>query len=218
MLKPKQLFSILGIGLVAAGGLLLADSGRTVPAPHKPVDTKPPVVVAMQQPATPEGKREGAAPDHGWIGIMLEDANGQGARVVGVFPAGPAAFARIRPGDTVSRIGDQAVSSAADATSAIERLTPGQDATISVDRRGKPVELKVHVESHTEFRHRYITEMMRRDPRHPKYAEHPGVSESDMSAEVVRRLFEQHERLERSLNEVLKELHELRKEVSALKK
>jgi predicted metalloprotease with PDZ domain len=149
---------------------------------------------------------------------MLEDANGQGARVVNVFPAGPAAVARLRTGDVVARVGDKLVSSAADATSAIEQLTPGQDATITVDRRGKSVELKVHVESHAEFRQRYINEMMRRDPRHPKYAEHPGVSEADMSAEVVRRLFEQHERLERSLNEVLKELHELRKEVNALKK
>ena len=59
--------------------------------------------------------------------------------------------------------------------------------------------------------------MLRRDPRDPNYAMHHGVSDADMSAEVIRRLFEQHERLDRSLHEVLKELQALRQEVAALK-
>jgi membrane-associated protease RseP (regulator of RpoE activity) len=220
MLKPTRSFWILGIGFVAAGGLLLADSRPPVPAPARSGDAKTPLVVALQQPATQaaEGKPADAAADRGWIGVMLEDANGQGARVVDVFPGGPAAFARVRGGDVVTKIGGTPVSSAADATTAVERLAPRQQATIVVNRRGKPVELKVQVDSLTDFRERYVNEMMRRDPRHPKYAAHPGISESDMSAEVVRRLFEQHERMERSLHEVLKELHELRQEVRALKK
>jgi hypothetical protein len=216
MLTATRSFWILGIGLVAAGGLLLADSRPPVSAPRRSGDTKAPVIVAMQQAA--EGKPADAAADRGWIGVMLEDSKGQGARVVDVFPGGPAAFARVRTGDVVARVGSTLVSSAADATAAVERLTPHQQATIVVDRRGKPVELKVQVDSLADFRERYVNEMMHRDPRHPKYAAHPGVSDSDMSAEVVRRLFEQHERMERSLHEVLKELHELRQEVRALKK
>jgi membrane-associated protease RseP (regulator of RpoE activity) len=216
MLKPTRSFWILGIGLIAAGGLLLADSRPPVPAPHHSGDAKAPVIVAMQQAA--EAKPGEAAADRGWIGVMLEDSKRQGARVVDLFPGGPAAFARVRAGDVVTKIGGTPVSSAADATTAVEQLTPRQQVTITVDRRGKPVELKVQVDSLADFRERYVNEMMRRDPRHPKYAAHPGISDSDMSAEVVRRLFEQHERLERSLHEVLKELHELRQEVRALKK
>jgi membrane-associated protease RseP (regulator of RpoE activity) len=216
MLTATRSFWILGIGLVAAGGLLLADSRPPVSAPPRSGDAKAPLVVAMQQAA--EGKPSDAAADRGWIGIMLEDANGQGARVVDVFPGGPAAFARVRGGDVVTKIGGTPVSSAADATAAVERLTPRQQAAITVNRRGKPVELKVQVDSLADFRERYVGEMMRRDPRHPKYAAHPGISDSDMSAEVVRRLFEQHERMERTLHDVLKELHELRQEVRALKK
>jgi len=217
MLKPTRSFWILGIGLVAAGGLLRADSRPPVSAPQHSGDAKAPVIVAMQKAA--EVKPFGDAPaDRGWIGVMLEDSKGQGARVVDLFPGGPAAFARVRAGDVVTKIGGTPVSSAADATTAVEQLTPRQQVTITVDRRGKPVELKVQVDSLADFRERYINEMMRRDPRHPKYAAHPGISDSDMSAEVVRRLFEQHERLERSLHEVLKELHELRQEVRALKK
>jgi len=216
MLKPTRSFWILGIGLVAAGGLLLADARPPVPAPQRSGDAKAPLVVAMQKAV--EAKPGDAAADRGWIGVMLEDAKGQGARVVDLFPGGPAAFARVRAGDVVTKIGGTPVSSAADATTAVEQLTPRQQVTITVDRRGKPVELKVQVDSLADFRERYVNEMMRRDPRHPKYAAHPGISDSDMSAEVVRRLFEQHERLERSLHEVLKELHELRQEVRALKK
>jgi membrane-associated protease RseP (regulator of RpoE activity) len=215
MLKPTRSFWIPGIGLVAAGGLLLADSRPPVPAPQRSGDAKAPLVVAMQKAA--EAKPGDAAADRGWIGVMLEDFKGQ-VRVVDVFPGGPAAFGRVRAGDVVTKIGGTPVSSAADATTAVEQLTPRQQVTITVDRRGKPVELKVQVDSLADFRERYINEMMRRDPRHPKYAAHPGISDSDMSAEVVRRLFEQHERLERSLHEVLKELHELRQEVRALKK
>jgi uncharacterized protein YdcH (DUF465 family) len=59
--------------------------------------------------------------------------------------------------------------------------------------------------------------MLRRDPRNPNYALNHGVSEADMSAEVVRRLFEQHERMDRTLHEVLKEVQALRQEVAALK-
>ena len=220
MRKPTRSFWILGIGLVSVGGLLLADSRPPVPAPQHSGGAKAPLVVALQQPATqaPEGKPTDAAADRGWIGVMLEDAKGQGVRVVDVFPGGPAAFGRVRAGDVVTKVGGTPVSSAADATTAVERLAPGQQAIVTVERRGKPVELKVQVDSLADFRERYINEMMRRDPRHPKYAAHPGVSDSDMSAEVVRRLFEQHERMERSLHEVLKELHELRQEVRALKK
>jgi predicted metalloprotease with PDZ domain len=208
---------IAALGLLTACGLVLSDSGAPDSTSQRRSRTPAPTLIAMQEPGNkaPQGN---ARPDQGWIGVMLEDSNGQGARVVDVFPGGPAAFARIRKGDVLTRIGSTTVTSAADATSAAERLTPRQETTISVERRGKTLELKVIPDSMAEFRERYINEMMRRDPRHPKYAEHAGVSDADMQAEVVRRLFEQHERLERTLNEVLTELHELRQEVHALKK
>jgi hypothetical protein len=169
-------------------------------------------------PPAPDNQRENVPADRGWIGIMLEDSQPRGPRVVDVFPGGPAAFGGVHLGDVLIRIGGASVTSAAEATSALERLAPRQQKTITVERRGKSLELKLIPDSLAEFRGRYVSEMMRRDPRHPKYAEHPGISGSDMSIELVRRLFEQHERLERSLNDVLKELHELRRELRTLKK
>ncbi len=219
MLKATLPIKIAALGLLAAGGLLLAGSRPPASGPQRAVDPKAPVVLARQEPAkASEGKPADATPDRGWIGLMLEDNKGQGARVVDVFPAGPAAFGGVRAGDVITRIGQTQVSMAATATTAIEQATPRQPISVTVERRGRSVELKVVVDSLAEFRERYINEMVRRDPRHPKYAAQPGVSESDISAEVVRRLFEQHERLERTLHEVLKEVHELRQEVRALKK
>jgi hypothetical protein len=121
-------------------------------------------------------------------------------------------------GDVLILVGNTEVNSTEGADTAIEALVPGQPATLTVERGGKQVELKVVPETMAEFQQHYISEMMHRDPRDPGYGKHPGVSESDISAEVVRRLFEQHERMERSLHEVLKEVHALRKEVAALKK
>jgi membrane-associated protease RseP (regulator of RpoE activity) len=218
---PKLIQSIwlAPLSLAVVGGLLLAGPGRQgSAAPPRPAETRAPIALAMQDsaPRTQDGKE--AAPDRGWVGLMLEDANGQGAKVANVFPAGPAAFAGVRAGDVLTRIGATAVASASAATTAIEQATPHQPISITVERRGRTLELKVPVDSMNDFRGRYINEMVHRDPRHPKYAAHPGISETDMSAEVVRRLFEQHERMERALNELTKEVHELRQEVRSLKK
>jgi len=217
MLKATPI-RFAALGLLTVCGLLLADSRPPASAPRPSTDAKAPVAIAMQQEPASRAPEGNAQPDRGWIGVMLEDHQGQGARVVEVFPAGPAAFGGVRAGDILTRVGQTQVTSAVAASAAIEQATPKQEIALTVERHGKSVELKVQVDSMGEFRGRYIQEMLRRDPRHPKYATHAGISESDMQAEVVRRLFEQHERLERTLNEVLKEVHELRQEVRALKK
>jgi membrane-associated protease RseP (regulator of RpoE activity) len=219
MPKIIQAIWLAPLSLAVVGGLLLAGSGRQgSAAPQRPAEARAPVALALQDsaPRTQDGKE--AVPDRGWIGLMLEDSNGQGAKVVNVFPGGPAAFAGVRAGDVVTRIGGTSVASAAAATTAIEQIAPHQQSAITVERKGRTLELKVPVDSLNDFRGRYINEMVHRDPRHPKYAAHPGISETDMSAEVVRRLFEQHERMERALNELTKEVHELRQEVRALRK
>lgn len=222
MLKLVQSVCLTGTGLLAIGAFLSAGSSPSssqTRTPQRLVETKSPLVVAMQESETKIEKPRGdATTDRGWIGVMLEDNKGQGSRIIDVFPAGPAAFAGVRVGDVLVRVGDTVVDSHAAATAAIEGVAPGKQTSLTIERRGKTLELKVKVESLAEFRAHYVTEMMRRDPRSHTYARHHGVSEADMSAELVRRLFEQHERLERSLHEVLKEVRELRQEVRALKK
>jgi membrane-associated protease RseP (regulator of RpoE activity) len=215
MLKPFTMICLATAAVPLAGAFLLAQGAGE----RSPVRSAP-VVLAMQEsrPAGAEAAPRGQLAHIGWVGVMLQDNNGHGVKVQGVFPGGPAAFAGVRVGDVLVRIGGTDVNSTQDAESAIERLAPQQSSTLSVERAKKATELKVTAGSLAEFRQDYIREMMRRDPRDPKYGTHHGVSEADVSAELVRRLFEQHERMERALIELTKEVHGLRKQVAALQK
>jgi predicted metalloprotease with PDZ domain len=215
MLKPFPMICLTAATIPLVGAFLLAQgAGERSPARTAPV------VLAMQEapPTAPASAPPSQLAKIGWVGVMLQDNNGHGVKVQGVFPGGPAAFAGVRVGDILVRIGGTDVNSTQDAESAIERLVPQQASTLNVERGKKATELKVTPGSLAEFRQDYIREMLRRDPRDPKYATHHGVSEADVSAELVRRLFEQHERMERALIELTKEVHALRKQVATLQK
>ena len=210
MLKFLLTACLIGIGFLGLGAM----------GGQRPSDASAPVLVAMQkegtEPQEPTPRR--ALANIGWIGVSLENAKGQEVRVKDVFPGGPAAFARVRAGDVLLKIADANVDSRDAAEAAIERLVPRRQTSLTIRRQGKAVELKITPDSLAEFREHYISEMMRRDPRDPKYGQHHGVSEADMSVELVRRLFEQHQRLETTLNALTREIQALRKEVRALQK
>jgi predicted metalloprotease with PDZ domain len=174
----------------------------------------------MQKEGT-DSQEPASAPalaNNGWIGVSLEDANGQEVHVKDVFPAGPAAFAGVRVGDVLLKIGGANVDSRDAAQAAIERLVPRRQVSVTIRRHGKAVELKITPDSLADFRQRYISEMVRRDPRDPKYGQRHGVSDADMHVELIRRLFEQNQRMESSLHELTREVQSLRKEVRALQK
>jgi membrane-associated protease RseP (regulator of RpoE activity) len=216
MLKPFPMICLTAATIPVVGALLWAQSDKP---PREAHSTPVSVAVAMQEsrPAAPEGAQS-KTNDAGWVGVMVEDNKGHGVRVEGVFPGGPAAFAGIRRGDVVLRVGSTEINSTQDAETAIEHLAPQHETAVTVERNHKAVELKVIPGSLTDFRHEYMAEMLRRDPRDPKFGAHHGVSPGDMQSELVRRLFEQNERLDRSMNELTKEVHALRKQVAALQK
>jgi len=241
MLKPLQTACLAGTGLLAIGAFLLACAGDQIsarrpevttsaasvpskPGPSKSIDVNRPVeapvpfLVAMQESPTSSqhGVQRLPVSNVGWIGLVLEDKNG--VRVGAVFPGGPAAFAGVRVGDMLMRVGGTNVESMQVASAAIERLVPQQQTSLTIQHGGKTVELKVTPDSYAEFQQNYIAEMMRRDPRDPKYGQQHGVSSADMQVELVRRLFQQNERLDRTLLEVLKEVNALRKQVAGLQK
>ena len=214
---PRQLTqrTILLTTLLVVGGYFLARAGeRPASAPTAPV------LLAMQENQAPSQEMSARLPvsNVGWIGIMFQENSGHGVKVGAVFPGGPAAFAGVRVGDVLLRVGAADVNSMQTAEAAIERLTPQKPASLSIQRGRNQIEIKVMPQTLAEFQQDYITEMMRRDPRNPKYGKHHGISSADMSAELVRRLFDQNERLDRSLLELTKEVHALRKQVAALQK
>lgn len=213
MLKNLKVLCLGGLGLLAMTAYLPAggdDAGPVVAQGRLIAENKP--------KGGPKATASATLPDAGWIGVMLEEVEGQGVRVTNVFPGGPAAFAGLRTGDVLLKVGETPAQSVSAATGTLEKLIPGKQTTLSVSRNKKQFELKVTVGSLNDFHAHYTREMLRRDPRDPNYHHQHGVSEADMSVELVRRLFEQNHRLEVKLQSVLDEVQALRKEVRESRK
>jgi membrane-associated protease RseP (regulator of RpoE activity) len=159
-----------------------------------------------------------AAPsDMGWIGLMLSPEGGA-LKVSSLFPGGPAAFAGLKLGDVVTEINGKKVTTPETAAAAIESIAPGSTAAIKATRGKQNLKLTVTAGSLRDFHARYVGEMLSRDPRHPQYGEQHGVSAADLQVELIRRQFEQNQRLEYSINHLRSEVQELRKELQASKR
>jgi serine protease Do len=90
----------------------------------------------------------------GKLGIQYEELSEQlagyfkvdgGVLVSTVEPDGPAAKAGIKAGDVVVKVDGKAVRDGDDLRSAVSRLEAGQEATLGVQRDGRPLELKLTV-------------------------------------------------------------------------
>ena len=81
--------------------------------------------------------------ERGWLGVGI-GVDADGRTVIGsVDPESPAALAKLRPGDVVLRIGDRDVTGPDALAAEIRKKKPGQDVALSVERDGKPVDVKV---------------------------------------------------------------------------
>ncbi len=195
----------VGLGVVLMAGLAGRWTGP-IPQPSLAQDTR-------KDPTQPAGKSSEA--DRGWIGLMVEEDAEHAIRVADVFPGGPSAFASIRQGDVLLEVAGTKIRSEKQLAETVEKLKPGQDMVVIVQRGERKRSLKIRVGSLREFHEHYAREMWRRDPRNPNYTESLGVSQADLTVEMFRRLFEQNERLERSLLAVRQEVSELRRELKA---
>lgn len=90
------------------------------------------------------------------LGIEYQEVTGQfaeyfkvkGARgllVVGVVADGPAAKAGVKAGDVLTHVGSQDVADAGDLQQALAQAAPGDELSITVQRDGRPTELKLVV-------------------------------------------------------------------------
>ena len=92
----------------------------------------------------------------GWIGVEPQDLTPeiaaslrlpvrQGVLITGVLQDGPAFAGGMRPGDVVVKIGDTPIANQVQLLSAVAALEPSREATVSVLRGDRPLELKVVV-------------------------------------------------------------------------
>jgi S1-C subfamily serine protease len=91
----------------------------------------------------------------GWLGVMLgpprvenrEESAGipPGVVVTGVVESGPADRAGIRSKDRIVSVDGSAVASAEELIATVKRLAPDTWVSLSIDRRGKPIELRARL-------------------------------------------------------------------------
>ena len=87
--------------------------------------------------------------DHtsGWLGLLLGDATQssperEGALVRGVVEGGPADQGRLRAMDSIVAVNGVAVGGTAELMARVRELEPGSLVTLSVNRRGRDLELR----------------------------------------------------------------------------
>ena len=81
---------------------------------------------------------------HSVLGATLNESyTGMGAQIVtsglAVVPGGPAARAGLRPGDVITKLGGQPITSADSLLDAIRSLPPGSTVGMTFSRRGQPI-------------------------------------------------------------------------------
>jgi S1-C subfamily serine protease len=69
-----------------------------------------------------------------WLGVQLVPLAHGGVAIETVNQAGAGAFAGLEPGDVISQIGGRSIFSIGDAARAIDNLSPGDQAVITVNR------------------------------------------------------------------------------------
>lgn len=99
------------------------------------------------------------------LGIEYQELSGQlakyfktpentGVLVSEVDEDGPAGKAGVKAGDVLLKVNGKAVRDGGELRDEVERLTPGQEATLTLQRDGKPLELKLKVGGRSERRGR----------------------------------------------------------------
>jgi serine protease Do len=92
----------------------------------------------------------------GWLGVEIQSVtpeiasslglkDNKGAIVANVVPGGPAAKGGFEQGDVVTAIDGQALEDSRDLTRRVAGVTAGHTTTFSVNRQGKPIQLKVTI-------------------------------------------------------------------------
>ena len=87
--------------------------------------------------------RQGATPEHAFLGLQTTPASGGGAQVAEATAGGPSAAAGLRAGDVVTEVDGEAVQTPDDVASAIDDDAPGDRISLTVSRGGSEQEIQV---------------------------------------------------------------------------
>ncbi len=77
-----------------------------------------------------------------YLGVEIADAQ-NGAGIVAVQPGSPAAKAGLQPNDVITKFNNTTITGSSDLQQAVRSQKPGDTVTLTVDRNGNPVTVKV---------------------------------------------------------------------------
>src|SRR5262245_7492476 len=89
--------------------------------------------------------------EHAALGVMLGERSGRGVRIRDVLRGSPAERAGLRSGDTIVRIDERPMSSYSEVIRYINRVEPGQNGRITVNREGDEKTLRIQFASRQEL-------------------------------------------------------------------
>ena len=182
-----------------------------------------------QQMTIPISPAELAA-DTAWLGVYLEEGepNTKGARIVHIYPSGPAARAGLRAGDTITQVNDQKIEHPSDLISLVQEMEPQAQANFVVMRDDQETKIPVTLGSRQHF----VPPGGNQGGYGPNGGgnEQPGYADQDghpmaggeafedvpphaMHLEHDRRIAEQHQRIEQELQALREEIRQLREEL-----
>ncbi len=196
--------------------------------------------VAMRIDVTRDGTKEGPAPGAGrpdfeeetprregletkaaentpWLGVVLNQAEEgqQGVQVAQIFPSGPAARAGLRSGDVLVQIAGQDVTSPEVAAQMIEKAKANEPIELVVLRGEQRQTITATLGNRQDFLFEQRQSNQNQGQGEAGSFEFEGSSIPDhaMMLEQHRHFASQHERIEMKLDQVLKELAALRKQM-----
>lgn len=119
------------------------------------------LLIPSSRAASPTGDHP-----HGWLGLLLNDGSvstrggdatdsspeREGVLVRGVVEGSPADEARLRAKDSIVAVDGAAVSGAAELMARVRELEPGRFVTLSVNRRGRDLEMRTVLATRPENR------------------------------------------------------------------
>lgn len=147
-----------------------------------------------------------------WLGVGLADTDDRGARIAEVFEDGPASRAGLRSGDVILQVGEAKIESAEDAGNAIRKMEPGKEVQVRIMRNEEERTMKAELGRRRDFQAEGVPGFGDGfpflPPREFRQPGRPGFPGRQRGAES-----ERIRELEQSVEELRRDLNELRKQV-----